>query len=209
MKPMNTLHPSHNSAAPSLNRLSHVASFLSLAVATLLIWSGANRLSGAPADGTPAGDVATTRSGKLLGDIKTFTLRLAYAGQQDKPYYHLLLSVPALPGNERDNPFHQQARITEAQAAKIIEFLNKDGFLTTALDGNRNKIPVPPKDPYYSLTVGVANGGNPILFEEWLTFRPLLFQRLDGLQKLLDGEAAKGMDFLITRLSGHRRAMKQ
>ncbi len=183
--------------------------FAPIAVAVLLMCIGVNYLSGAPAERTPSGDIAIARTGKLLGDMSTFTLRLAYAGQQDKPYYHLLLSVPALPVNDRDNPFHQQARITETQAKKIIELLSKDGFFAVALDGNRNQGPVPPKESYYSLTVGIANGRNPILFEEWLTFRPLLFQRLDGLQKLLDGDAAKGMDFLITRLSGHRRAMKQ
>jgi hypothetical protein len=152
---------------------------------------------------------ATARAAQLLADIKTFTLRLSYYGQQDKPYYHLLLSVAPLRRNASDNPFHRQAQITEAQAAKIVEFLSGDGFMAVALDGNRNLGPVPPKEPYYSLTVSVSNGGNPIVFEEWLTFRPLLFQRLDGLRKLLDGDAATGMDFLLTRLSGHRREMTQ
>jgi len=148
---------------------------------------------------------ADARAAKLTADIGTFTLRLNYMGQEDKPFYRLLLNVPALAGKKRDNPFSPQAQITAAQAASIVEFLSKEGFFDTALDGNRNLGPVPPKEPYYALTVGVANGGNPILFEEWLTFRPLLFQRLDGLQKLLDGDAAKGLEFLIGRLSGYRK----
>ena len=167
------------------------------------------RMSAAPGDAPPPNANAAARAAKLTGDIRTFTLRLSYAGQEDKPFYRLLLSVPAIAGKDRDNPFHRQARITEAQAGKIVEFLAKDGFFDTALDGNRNRGPVPPKEPYYALTVGVANGGNPILFEEWLTFRPLLFQRLDGLRKLLDGDAATDMDFLITRLSGYRRLLEK
>ncbi len=188
------------------NRRSFARLFI---LAFLAIFISRGRMSAAPGDASEPGSKAAARAAKLTADIGTFTLRLNYAGEEDKPFYRLLLSVPAVVEKERDNPFHQGARITEAQAAKIVEFLAKDGFCDAALDGNRNRGPVPPKEPHYTLTVGVANGGNPIVFEEWLTFRPLLFQRLDGLQKLLDGEAAKGMEFLIARLNGYRRLLEK
>ena len=50
-------------------------------------------------------------------------MRLDYTGPQDKPFYHLLLSVPALPGNDRANPFFLSARITADQAKAIIDYL--------------------------------------------------------------------------------------
>jgi hypothetical protein len=178
-----------------------------LAIALAVMPVSRAQMFAAPGDAPPPGAIAAARAKKVAGEIRTFTLRLNYAGQEDKPFYRLLLSVPAIVGKDRDNPFHRQAQITEAQAGKIVGFLAKDGFFDTALDGNRNLGPVPPKEPYYALTVGIANGGNPIVFEEWLTFRPLLIHRLDGLRKLLDGEAATGMDFLITRLSGYRRLL--
>jgi beta-lactamase regulating signal transducer with metallopeptidase domain len=153
---------------------------------------------------------AADRAATLLGDLKTFTLQLNYSGQQEKPYYHLLLSVPPLPGRDRDNPFYRQARVTEQQAKAIIEHLVKDGYFEDALDGNRNRAPARPKEPYYTLVVRVENGGNPVQFEQWLPLdSPLLYQRLDGLRGVLEGDAAKDMDLLIGRLAGERRALKQ
>jgi|GEM_PF-6502449 len=156
--------------------------------------------------GAPATRPAAARTATLLGDLKTFTLQLNYSGQQDKPYYHLLLSVPPLPGKDRDNPFYRQARVTEQQAKAIIEYLLKNGYFDVALDGNRNRGPLPPKESYYSLALRVENDGNPVQFEEWLPLaKPLLYQRLDGLRGVLEGAAAKDMDLLIGRLAGHRK----
>jgi beta-lactamase regulating signal transducer with metallopeptidase domain len=154
--------------------------------------------------------LAAGRAAKLLGDLKTFTLQLNYSGQQEKPYYHLLLSVPPLPGKDRDNPFYRQARVTEQQARVVIEYLVKDGYFDVALDGHRNASPARPTESYYSLDLRVENDGNPVGFEEWLPLaKPLLYQRLDGLRGALEGDAAKDMDLLIGRLAGERRALKQ
>lgn len=180
-----------------------------LAVVLSAVLVSRERAIAAPGDAPSPNAKAATRAAKLMGEIQTFTLRLNYAGQEDKPFYRLLLSVPALAGKDRDNPFQRQAQISGAQAGKIVEFLVKDGFFDVALHGNRNRGPAAPDEPYYTLTVGVANGGDTVQFEEWLTFRPLLFQRLDGLRKLLEGEAATGMDFLNTRLSGFRRLLEK
>jgi hypothetical protein len=164
---------------------------------------------GAPRPAQPPA-AAAARAAKLNADLKTFTLRIVYIGDEEKPYYRLLLSVPVLPGKDRDNPFFQQARINQAQAGCIVERLAKDGCLDTALDGNRDRGPVPPKEPYYALVVRVEHGGDPSQFEEWLRLdSPLLYQRLDGLRQALDGDAARGLDLLIERLSGHRMAVQR
>ncbi len=153
---------------------------------------------------------AAERAEKIKADLKTFTLRLDFQGDEEKPYYRLLLSVPELPDNVRHSTFIGSAQITEKQAGKIVDQLLKDGFFDSALDGNRNRGPAPPDEPYYSLTVMVDNKADPIAFIEWLTLdSPLLYQRLDGLRAVLDGDAAKSLDLLIGRLSGHRKEVEK
>ena len=147
----------------------------------------------APAEGNP-------RAQRLKGSLKDFTLRLVYHGDEDKPFYRLLLSVPKL-GPDPPSPFFRQAQITQTQAAKIVDRLAADGFFDVALDGNRNRGPLPPKQPYYSLTVRVENGGDPVQYEEWLTFDQPLLRRLDGIRAVLEDEAARGMDLLLGRIS--------
>ncbi len=139
---------------------------------------------------------------KLKADLKTFQLRLHYTGEQDKPFYNLLLTVPNPPERFRDDPFDPQVQITAKEAEKIIDHLAGDGFFDRALDGNRNASPAAPNGPYYTLMVWVDHNGEQDLVEEWLPVDPSIFPHLDGLRKILDGEAAKSLDLLINRLSG-------
>ena len=144
---------------------------------------------------------AIARAEQLKAGVKTFTLNLNYRGEQDKPYYRLMLSVqPAV--RFKGNAFDVYTQITEAQATKIIDYLITEGFLDLALDLSRNRSPAPPPEPYYTLTVQVdAKVG----FEEWLGFDMNMLKRLDGLRAVLDDDAAKQMDLLLGRLSGHRK----
>lgn len=141
-------------------------------------------------------DPASARAKELKEGIKTFRLELLYRGDEDKPFYRLILSVPPIK-DDRSNHFNDMVQINEEQASKIIDYLAGDGFLTKAIDlRNKTKLPQPTM-PGYTLTVGN--------FCEDLGWGLPMLKRLDGWKKVLDGDAAKGMDFLLTRLSGLRK----
>jgi len=176
-----------------------------LAAITLVLVSS-NALAGDPRAADPPASqpskLAAERAEKLKADVKRFTLILNYTDPQDKPFYRLLLSVPVLPGNDRANPFFQSARITEDQAKAIIDYLAADCFFDKAEDGrNRDATPKPPTGPTYLLAVTTDAAA----YQAWIGWNLKMLHRLDGLRKLLDGDAAKGMDLLLGRLSGYRR----
>ena len=143
--------------------------------------------------------VATERAEKLKVDLKTFTLSLNYSGPQNKPFYQLLLSVPQPRGNA--NPFDQQVQVTEKQAQGIIDYLAIEGFLDRAQEGPFKRTPV---FPYYALTVQVDGKGHRDLYGEFLGWNLKMLERLEGLRKVLEGDAAKGMDLLIGRMAGFK-----
>jgi hypothetical protein len=143
-------------------------------------------------------DPVKAREKELKASVKTFQLELRYNGPEDKPFYRLTLDV--LPsGRNRNNPFYRFAQISEAEAKRVIDQLAADGFLTDASDLANDKVPIfrPPNKPGYTLTV---TG----LYQDLGWGLPML-KRLDGLRKVLDGDAAKEMDLLLGRLSGFRR----
>jgi hypothetical protein len=142
--------------------------------------------------------VATERAAKLKADLKTFTLSLNYSGQQDKPFYHLCLSVPQPRGN--DNPFDQQVQIPEKQAQAIIDYLAIEGFFDHAKEAFLRT----PAPPYYVLWIEVDGNGHPARYGEFLGWNLEMLQRLEGLRKVLEGDAAKGMDLLIGRMAGFK-----
>jgi hypothetical protein len=149
---------------------------------------------------TEPSKVATERAGELKADLKTFTLSLNYNGPQDKPYYHLLLSVPQPPGDDRANPFYQHVQVTEKQAEAIIDYLVIEGFFDRAQEAFL-RTPVP---PYYQLSVQVDGKGHPARYGEFLGWNLKMIQRLDGLRKVVEGDAGKAVDILIARMTGHR-----
>jgi hypothetical protein len=155
---------------------------------TLLLVAGIAATAHAQQD-----DPAKARAKQLKADIKTFRLTLTYNGDEDKPYYNLTLSVPPI-AYDRSTRFYELVQVSEGQATKIIDHLVGDGFLSKAED--KSKRPQPTM-PCYTLTVGN--------FYEDLGWGLPMLKRLDGLRKVLDGDAAKGMDFLLNRLSGWRK----
>ena len=58
-----------------------------------------------------------------------------------------------------------------------------------------------PKMPGYTMQVDVGQ----VVFYDDLGWGLPMLKRLDGLRKVLDGDAATQMDFLLGRLAGHRR----
>ena len=151
----------------------------------------------------PSAKVAA-RAGQLKAGVKSLSFTLSYRGDQDKPYYRLMLSVQPVV-RFKVNSFDLYAQITEQQATKIIDHLMTEGYLDRALDLNRDESPALPPEPYYTMTVHSDGPPRPFGFQEWLGFDLKMLKRLDGVRAVLDGDAAKQMDFLLGRLSGHRR----
>ena len=158
----------------------------------------------ATASATQPSKVATERAEALKKDIKNFTLSLNYygKGKGNLPLNSLFLSVPAWPGIGTGaggwSPL-LRVQITEDQAKKIIDYLATEGFLDRAeLPGPTSQPAAPPKVSDYVLSL--SNG----LREDIGWGLPML-QRLDGLRKVLEGNAAKDMDTLLERMAEERK----
>ena len=144
---------------------------------------------------------ADARAGQLKARVKSFRLQLEYNGEEDKPFYRLTLSVPSI-DVDRKKPFSPQVQITEEQAKKVIDHLAAEGFLDQADElkpGSVKKHPTPAMTGYrLRLTT------EQIVFLGNLGWGMPMLKRLDGLRKVLDGDAARQMDFLLGRLNGYR-----
>ncbi|MHC4983446.1 MAG: HEAT repeat domain-containing protein, partial [Planctomycetota bacterium] len=119
--------------------------------------------------------VVAERAKALKADIDKFKLILRYHGSQDKPYYNLELSVPAL----KDDlvSFDLTAQITEEQAAKIVEHLAVSGFMANGRNVADKDI-APPEGPAYTLTV---SGPKDLELCEVLGWGLPMLERLDAL----------------------------
>lgn len=138
------------------------------------------------------------RAAALKADVKNFQLSLSYRGQSDKPYYHLLLSVQKVNVLQADS-FFLTAQISEDDALQLISLLETSVLLAQAVDAKTTKLQE--QQPSYRLT---TTAGEVQLITNLGWSRDTL-KHLDEIRKLLTGDAAKRMDTLLGRLSGHRR----
>jgi hypothetical protein len=147
--------------------------------------------------GEPSDGAATPAKSNDAFAAKQFRLILTYHGASDKPFYSLTLSVP--PIAHREDPFALYEPIGEEQAAKIMKQLSASGFFQHAkITTTQND---PTTGPQYLLRVRTGDRH----YEESLGWDIGTIIRLDGLRKVLDGNAAKLMDRLLERLSGQRK----
>lgn len=152
---------------------------------------------------------AARRAEELKAGIRSFRLVFYYVGMQDKPYYALTLTVGELQ-ERRDWPFHPAHRISESQAARIIDNLALEGFLDRARDSSKRPPRAPgPLGPAYLLTVSASPQAGGVEFTEDLGWSLAMLRRLEGFKAAMSGEAAMSMNTLIERLSGHRRLWKE
>jgi hypothetical protein len=138
---------------------------------------------------------AAGRVKHLKQAVNSFGLHLDYRAPTDKSYYNLTISVQG--GWLSDAPNYKQAKITKEQAKKIIDYLGTEGFLDRAVQADHF---VRPTKTGYTMNVHIDDAGD---YEDLGWGLPML-KRLDGLRKVLDGEAAKKMDVLLERMAGHR-----
>ena len=150
---------------------------------------------------SPANQAA--RAKELKQGIKTFRMELNYnsKGDEGKPFYRLILSVPRVfpplpPAGGRTtpriDPYCLPVQITEEQAAKIIDYAAANWFLVPKLVDKRIK----PVRPGYTLEIGK--------FSKDLGWGVNMLHRLEELRGVLDGKAAKKMDVLLQRMSALR-----
>ncbi|MEI8122649.1 MAG: hypothetical protein WCI20_11390 [bacterium] len=126
----------------------------------------------------------------------------------EKPFYALTLTTRPVPGDNRPNPFVRRVQVTREQAGKIIDYLAVEGFLAWAVD-RENPPEKRAKWPEgYVLGVSTCPSGLTSLVEP-LGWDGKMLKRLDGLRKVLEGDAAKEMDLLLGRLSGLRSAWEE
>ena len=142
-------------------------------------------------------DAAAKRLATLKANVKDFQLGLSYGGEYDKPYYRLLLSVPKVNVKQSD-AFFLMTQLSEEQALKIIAHLAETGAIDRASEkGEMLKWP----EPSYRLAFGTGD----LQLSVSLGWGKDMLKSMDGLRIVLDGNAAKEMDTLLGRLSGHRR----
>lgn len=132
-------------------------------------------------------------------DLQRFRLDLSFRGKQDKPFYGLTLSVPAAP--EATSDFQVNARIDEAQAGKIIEFLKRFELLLAPDRGQ----PADSVADQYVLRVWTGDKS----LQESLGWDLGTFIRLRGLRQVLEGPAAQAMDRLLSRLKGDQESWEK
>ena len=139
---------------------------------------------------------AATRAKEMKRAVRFFRLTLHFDGEADKPYYDLAIGVQR--GGQASNRFYQEAEITTGEAEKIIDYLLADGFFDRAVEAERSKLR---GRPCYRMHAEIDDNGD----VEDLGWGLSMLKRLDGLRKVLDGDAAKKMDVLLERLSGSRK----
>ena len=147
--------------------------------------------------------LGVVRGEQLRANVEQFRLHLSYwskAGEKNPPYPNLTLYVSGEAPESR--PSHVTARISKAQAARIIDHLAASGVLGGMHDPEVLRAEW--VGPLYLM--GVSRPGQ----KQWQCplWGPRMLQHLDSLRKVLDGDAAKAMDKLLAELSPFRRRWK-
>jgi len=148
----------------------------------------------------PFSEQAKKRADALKTSAKTFRLKPNYNGDQDKPFYGLIVSVPPV-ALYRKRPFLQIMFVQQDEASKVIDHLARNGYFDHAVDLRSNiKVPTP-STPGYTMKV---MAGDISLYED-LSWGPRIIQRLDGLRDALPDAGKKDRELLLGRLSGWRK----
>ncbi len=143
---------------------------------------------------------AVERVKKLKANLEQLRLYLDYHGPQHRLFYDLGFTT-AVERPTTYPAFLLVSYISKSQAIKIIDYLGSDGFLGRSMNLSGIKLAKPPAGPTYTIR---AYAGGLALYEN-LGWDLKMLKRLDGLRKVLDGDAAKAMDKLLARMSGHRK----
>jgi len=152
---------------------------------------------------------AAARAELLTAGVKSLRLDVLHYGVSDKSLYSLTLTVPWF-SRTIEPPFHPLVIIDAEAARKIIGYLAESGALDKAQEGELINSDRAPTTAWYVLNVQVTRKYGPkLVYQESLGWGLPMLNRLEGLRKVLEGDAAKAMDRLLSRLSGYRRQWEQ
>ena len=155
---------------------------------------------------TPKGVV---RAEQMRLGAKSFRLDILHYGTTDKAFYNLTLSVPWLSRGE-ESSFHPVVLIDVDEARKIIAYLAGSGALDKAQDGEPIGAGHAPTTAYYVLNLRAEpKPWRKVAYQEALGWGLPMLNRLEGLRKVLGGDAARQMDLLLARLSGYRKSWQR
>ncbi len=147
----------------------------------------------------PLTEQAAKRSQTLKANVASFRLELNYHGDEDKPFYRLVLTVPAV-NVRRSNPFYRYVQIEKSAAIAIINDLARSGLLDEAVD-LRSNVNIPqPSMPGYTMTLATTD----LELQADLGWGLTMLHRLDALREVVPKNGKPGLDLLLGRLSGLR-----
>ena len=152
-----------------------------------------------PAEDRYAKKVAD-RADRIKGSLDSFGLQISPKGENDKPFYRLLLSVaPLAASSEPRSQFDFMVRIKKEDAERLVNYLIRDEFFLETAYEVRADQEFPPLAPYVQNYVVTLTSHKIRLWEDW-GWGHTLVKRLKGLRTVLRGEAAEDMDLLLARL---------
>lgn len=165
-----------------------------------------------------ADDETTAERLKVLRTCESLTAMFRYFGNQDKPFYEITWHLGDFDATGSKNSFHRDTKLDREAMLKLLDALAKDGFIAQARDISTKDIK---PTVGYSLTLVAKkkDAGDEFKKLGWQSikgdghvelYQPLgwdlkMIERLEKLQPVLAGDAAKDMEFLLTRLSGLKR----
>ena len=164
-------------------------------------------LADPPAASQPASQPDVAERVKLLkAHAEELVFSFTYVGNADKPFYNVTLSAPDFMLQDEPGGFSLKERITPAQAGKIVDLLAVGGeasWLAKTQDiDKRAKTELTMPNGYL---LRVDGFGKDRVLVGGLGFDLKMLRQLDAIRAVLDGDAAKAMDTLLGRMSGHRR----
>jgi hypothetical protein len=109
--------------------------------------------------------------------------------------------------NEPKFPFNfygpHVKNLSKEQVGKIVDQLRQEGFFSRAVESPNKKAPPGP-----GYTLELFEEGTQTRWE-WIGFDLYTLRRLDGLRGVMDGDAAKAMDQLLSKLEKARKAWEK
>jgi hypothetical protein len=160
-------------------------------------------------------DKITAARLKTLRTCESLTTAFRYFGEQDKPFYQITYHLGDFDAGAGNNPFHRITKMDRDAMLRLLDGLAKDGFIAAAHDVSTKDFQ-PPPGYNLTLTAKKTGGGDEFKALGWQAIKRdghvelyqafgwdlKMIERLERLERALDGEAAKNMELLLARLSG-------
>jgi hypothetical protein len=153
--------------------------------------------------------IGAARAEQMRLGVKSFRLDILHYGTTDNAFYNLTLSVPWLTRGA-ESPLHPVVLIDVDEARKIVGYLAESGALDKAQEGESIGPGRAPTTMHYVLNIQAEpKPWRKVVCQENLGWGLPMLDRLEGLRKVLGGDAARQMDLLLSRLGGYRKSWQR